>query len=95
MTFQRRACAKRYDRHAVLGGDANDLGYVGSRACKDNSIRGLVREPGCGVAVLLADRHAGLKLLAEALFQYGNSRADCFCLCRRMCRFRHGRQTDL
>jgi len=54
MAFERRAGAERNNGNVAPGADAHDLLHVGGRLRKHHGVRRLVRDPGRGVAVLLA-----------------------------------------
>ena len=56
VAFERGAGAERDDRHAMPRADAHDLLHVLGRLRKHHRVRRLVRDPGDGVAVLLAHR---------------------------------------
>ena len=69
VAFERGAGAVGDHGHPVVGADADDVGDLGGGVGEGHGVGGLGRDPGGGVAVLVADRLPGLEPVAEALAQ--------------------------
>ena len=65
LALQRGAGAERDDRHPMGGADAHDRLHLRRRARKHHGIGRLARQPGGGVAMLLAHREPGREARAE------------------------------
>src|SRR5262245_11729619 len=78
MALERRAGAKRNDRHRVLGADPDDLLHVLRRLRKEDGVGRLVVVPSGGMPVLLTHRLRGDEPIAERGREIRDRTADRF-----------------
>ena len=78
VSFERGPGAERNDRHAMRGANPDDVLHLFGGLRKHHRVRRLVRDPGRGVAMLLAHRLRGDEAVAEPLRQRADRGFDRF-----------------